>query len=111
MYDIVKMMDKPFAMEAMHNVQLYEDIVAHRKKFTAWSGLDYTTHLPHTISFLPPESIEAVFRNDYKQMSNWFLFSVAAFFSEIMWQFPLFHGGIRDIEKEKYRCGYGWNKC
>ena len=26
MYDIVKMMDKPFAMEAMQNVQLYEDM-------------------------------------------------------------------------------------
>ena len=52
MYDIVKMMDKPFAMEAMQDVQLYEDIVTHRKKFTAWSGLDYTSHLPHTISFL-----------------------------------------------------------
>lgn len=48
MYDIVKMMDKPFAMEAMQDVQLYEDIVTHRKKFTAWSGLDYTSHLPHT---------------------------------------------------------------
>ena len=84
MYDIVKMMDKPFAMEAMQNVQLYEDIVAHRKKFTAWSGLDYTTHLPHTISFLPPESIEDILQDDYKQMQIGFIYADAPSFDEIL---------------------------
>ena len=84
MYDIVKMMDKPFAMEAMQNVQLYEDIVSHRKKFTAWSGLDYTTHFPHTISFLPPKSIKGVLRDDYKQMQIGFIYADAPSFDEIM---------------------------
>lgn len=84
MYDIVKMMDKPFAMEAMQNVQLYEDILAHRKKFTAWSGLDYTSHFPHTISFLPPAGIENVLREDYKQMKIGFIYTDAPSFDEIM---------------------------
>lgn len=84
MYDIVKMMDQPFAMEAMLNEQLYEDIVAHRKKFTAWSGLDYTTHLPHTISFLPPKGIEEVLRDDYKQMQIGFIYTNAPSFDEIL---------------------------
>ncbi len=48
MYDIVKMTDKPFASEAMNNKILYEDIVSHRSQFTAWSGLDYASHLPQT---------------------------------------------------------------
>lgn len=84
MYDIVKMMDKPFAMEAIQNAQLYADIVAHRQKFTAWSGLDYTSHLPHTISFLPPESIENVLKEDYKQMRIGFIYTDAPSFGEIM---------------------------
>lgn len=84
MYDIVKMMDQPFAMEAMLNEQLYEDIVAHRKKFTAWSGLDYTTHLPHTISFLPPKGIEDVLRDDYKQLQIGFIYTNAPSFDEIL---------------------------
>ena len=84
MYDIVKMMDKPFSMEAMQNLQLYEAIVAHRKKFTAWSGLDYATHLPHTISFLPPQNIEDVLRDDYKQMQIGFIYADAPSFNEIM---------------------------
>lgn len=84
MYDIVKMMDKPFAMEATQNAQLYADIVAHRKQFTAWSGLDYTSHLPHTISFLPPESIENVLQEDYKQMRIGFIYADAPSFGKIM---------------------------
>ena len=84
MYDIVKMMDKPFSMEAMQNLQLYEAIVVHRKKFTAWSGLDYATHLPHTISFLPPQNIEDVLRDDYKQMQIGFIYADAPSFNEIM---------------------------
>lgn len=48
MYDIAKMMDKPFASEAMNNKILYEDNVSHRSQFTAWSGLDYASHLPQT---------------------------------------------------------------
>ena len=48
MYDVVKMMDKPFAVEAMNNRELYNDIVSHRKQFTAWSGLDYDLHRPQT---------------------------------------------------------------
>lgn len=84
MYDIVKMMDKPFASEAMQNVQLYKDIVAHRKKFTAWSGLDYTTHLPHTISFLPPLKIADILREDYQKMQIGFIYADAPSFDEIM---------------------------
>lgn len=50
MYDIVKMMDKSFAMEAMQDVQLYEDIVTHRKKVHGmeWIGL-YESSSTHNI--------------------------------------------------------------
>ena len=102
MYDIVKMMDKPFALEAMHNVQLYEDIVTHRKKFTAWSGLDYTTHYPHTISFLPPENIEAVLRNDYKQMQIGFIYADAPSFDEIMARLHELQDRFRILEWCRY---------
>ena len=54
------------------------------KKFTAWSGLGYTSHLPHTISFLTPESIEDVLRDDYKQMQIGFVYANAPSFDEIM---------------------------
>lgn len=103
MYDIVKMMDKPFVMEAMQDVQLYEDIVTHRKKFTAWSGLDYTSHLPHTISFLPPESIEDVLRDDYKQMQIGFIYANAPSFDEIMKRLSELQSRFRTLVWKNYR--------
>ncbi len=77
MYDVVKMMDKPFAADAINNHVMYNEIVAHRKAFTAWSGLDYSTHNPQTISFVPPMEIESVMRNDYEQMKYGFIYKDA----------------------------------
>ena len=84
MYDIVKMMDKPFASEAMNNKTLYEDIVLHRSQFTAWSGLDYTTHLPQTINFVPPAHIMTALQDDYRQMQIGFIYAESPSFDEIM---------------------------
>lgn len=74
LYDIEKMMDKEFAIEAMNNESLYSDIVEHRSKFTAWSGLDYQNHHPSTISFLPPKSLTDILRDDYKKMQEGFIY-------------------------------------
>ncbi len=84
-------------MEAMQNVQLYEDIVAHRNKFTAWSGLDYTTHFPRTISFLPPKSIEEILRDDYKQMQIGFIYADAPSFDKIMERLHELQGRFRAL--------------
>ena len=74
LYDIEKMMDKPFAIEAMNDRHLYNDIVDHRSKFTAWSGLDYGTHQPSTISFVPPSEVEDSLRRDYTSMQQNFIY-------------------------------------
>ena len=73
-------------------------IVAHRNKFTAWSGLDYTTHLPHTISFLPPKSIEEALWNDYKQMQTGFIYADAPSFDEIMERLHELQGKFSTLE-------------
>lgn len=41
-------------------------------------------YLPHTISFLPPESIEDILRDDYKQMQIGFIYADAPTFDEIL---------------------------
>ena len=77
--------------------------MAHRNKFTAWSGLDYTTHLPHTISFLPPESIEEALRDDYKQMQIGFIYANAPSFDEIMEQLHELQDRFRALEWKNNR--------
>ena len=83
-YDIEKMMDKAFAIEAMNNESLYSDIVEHRSKFTAWSGLDYQSHHPSTISFLPPESLTEALNDDYKKMREGFIYGKSLPYEELI---------------------------
>lgn len=98
MYDIVKMMDRPFAIEAMNNRTLYDEIVAHRKAFTAWSGLDYNTHNPETISFVPPASIDSVLRADYDQMKYGFIYKDAPSYDYLMERLSELQNRFRDIK-------------
>ena len=101
MYDIVKMMDKPFAREAMNNRTLYEDIVSHRARFTAWSGLDYATHGPRAIAFVPPARVSAMLRDDYRQMQEGFIYAGAPSFDEIMERLQELQNRFRELEWDK----------
>jgi len=84
LYDIEKMMNKTFAIEAMNNESLYSDIVEHRSKFTAWSGLDYKNHRPSSISFLPPESLTEALKDDYKKMQVGFIYGNSLSYEELI---------------------------
>ena len=98
MYDIEKMMDKPFAAEAMNNQVMYNEIVAHRKAFTAWAGLDYATHSPQTISFVPPVVIEDVLRNDYEQMKYGFIYKDAPTYEHLIERLKALQQTFRQLE-------------
>jgi Uncharacterized conserved protein len=92
LYDIEKMMDKDFATEAMNDEFLYSEIVEHRSKFTAWSGLDYQNHHPSTISFLPPESLTEALEADYKKMQEGFIYGESLSFEKLI-------GRIADLQE------------
>lgn len=74
LYDLEKMMDEKFANEAIHDESLYNEIVQHRKTFTAWSGLDYHTHSPQTITIVPPKQILKELQDDYANMQIGFIY-------------------------------------
>lgn len=101
MYDIVKMMDKPFATDAMNNYVMYNEIVAHRKAFTAWSGLDYSTHHPRTISFVPPTETESALRNDYEQMKYGFIYKDAPEYDRLIERLTELQLKFRNLEWAK----------
>jgi hypothetical protein len=84
LYDIEKMMEKDFAIETINNESLYSDVVEHRSKFTAWSGLDYQSHHPSTISFLPPESLNDAIKDDYKKLQEGFIYGDSLSYEELI---------------------------
>ncbi|MFV0268520.1 MAG: nucleotidyl transferase AbiEii/AbiGii toxin family protein [Draconibacterium sp.] len=96
-YDIEKMMDKEFAVEAMNNGSLYSDIVEHRSKFTAWSRFNYQTHHPSTISFLPPEALTRALKDDYKKMQEGFIYGDSLSYEDMIERLTVLQERFRGV--------------
>jgi len=97
LYDIEKMMDKDFAIDAMNNESLYSDIVEHRSKFTAWSGLDYQSHHPSTILFSPPESLKMKLKDDYRKLQEGFIYGDSLSYEELIERLVVLQERFRKI--------------
>jgi hypothetical protein len=69
-YDLERMMDTDFAKDALNNRQLYNAIVKHRSTLTKMKEVDYTTHTPDKISFVPPDFVIDYWRKDYEKMQS-----------------------------------------
>lgn len=74
LYDLEKLMDTSFAADALRNMQLYEQIVAHRKRFYHVGGVEYEKDMPQSINFLPSGSLNDRFRADYTEMLNTYIY-------------------------------------
>lgn len=98
LYDIEKMMDKNFAIEVMNNTNLYTEIVEHRSKFTAWSGLNYKTHHPSIISFLPPETLTQILRDDYRKMQEGFIYKDSLTYNELIGRLKVLQDRFRSLD-------------
>lgn len=68
MYDLEKMMDVPFALEAIKDDDLWNTIAHHREVFTSIKGVDYTPDIRKRISLIPPKEYLDVWRKDYEAM-------------------------------------------
>ncbi|MBL0884495.1 MAG: nucleotidyl transferase AbiEii/AbiGii toxin family protein, partial [Chitinophagaceae bacterium] len=54
-YDLEKMMDLPFAVNAIQDTALYQTIVDHRQHYNSLSGIDYSLHKRSSIQIVPPK--------------------------------------------------------
>ena len=49
-------------------------VILEKVREKAWSGLDYNSHQPSTISFVPPSKVEDSLRRDYTSMQQNFIY-------------------------------------
>lgn len=68
LYDIEKLSQTIYAEKALQNTDLYNTIVSHRSKFTPISRIDYASHNPENIKFIPPDTIIKKWEADYQEM-------------------------------------------
>jgi predicted nucleotidyltransferase component of viral defense system len=69
-YDLERMMDTDFAESALKNTKLYSAIVEHRRTLTAMKEVDYSTHVPDKINFVPPDFLLSEWQKDYWKMQE-----------------------------------------
>lgn len=74
LYDLEKMMDTTYGKYALANKDLYADVVCHRSVYNKIPNINYETHHPSQINFLPPESIIQEWKEDYKNLKNQFIY-------------------------------------
>lgn len=73
LYDIEKIMDTDFG-KSIEDKDLYNSIVTHRSIFNKIEGIDYESHNPSTLSFIPPKAIIKDWGKDYQSMKNNFIY-------------------------------------
>jgi predicted nucleotidyltransferase component of viral defense system len=84
LYDLEKLMDTEHGIEALKNIDLYNNIIAHREKFNPLRGLDYGNHIPSKISILPPQVVVKGYARDYEAMTSFMIYGEPLKFDHLM---------------------------
>lgn len=98
LYDLEKIMYTNYAKEALSNRDLYDEIVSHRKMLTSISGIDYATHAPDKINFVPPTSVIEAWKKDYETMQTNMIYGSSLSFEELLERIKELNLRFRDVK-------------
>ena len=100
LYDLEKMMDTIYGKDAIANKELYAEVVLHRSIYNKIPYIDYESHHPSQINFLPPESIIQEWENDYKSLKEQFIYDTKSIsFEELVLRISELQKRVRNILK------------
>ena len=97
LYDLEKLMDTDYAKSALKDINLYNEIIEHRKKFYHIGGVDYSLNMPDKISFCPSGDIISRFRNDYEDMKKSFIYGNPLDFDSLLQRLEVLQKRFRQI--------------
>ncbi len=83
-YDLEKLMQTPYGEMALNDVNLYFEIVEHRRKFYHVGYVDYDKELPKNIKIVPSEDLMSDYESDYREMKESFFYGNSLNFEELM---------------------------
>ncbi len=84
LYDLIKMMDEPFALKAVNNDELWNTIHHHRMLFTSIKDVDYTPDIRKRIVLLPPAEVLKIWQDDYKAMQESMIYGENLTFEQLL---------------------------
>jgi len=83
-HDLHQIMDTSFGLKALQDVELYQTIIAHREIYNNLPGVDYATHYPATINFIPPEAKWQQWEADYQSMRENMILGKSPTYAQLM---------------------------
>lgn len=96
LYDLSRMMDNDFALNAINDDKLWESIRHHREIFTSVRGMDYTPDVRKRICLIPPTDIRSAWKEDYKSMCSSMIFGEKPTFEELLRQMETLEKRFRE---------------
>lgn len=99
LYDLVKMMDTEAGQQVLKDHEFYATLVEHRKNYIRLSGVDYDTLHHSTLSFIPPDAVLEMFRQDYRSMQAAMIYGTSPDFDTMMSQLKLLTSRFRLINE------------
>lgn len=99
LYDLDKLMDLQYGLEALADRSLYDTIVEHRRTYYALKYVNYDLHDPATISFLVPEAQREAWMTDYANMRRFFIYGKSPEFEVLMQRMEELQARVRGITK------------
>jgi len=98
MYDIGQMLKTPIAEKAIHNTQLYRQVVEHRRTFIGLRDFDYDTLYPATLNIIPPAEVIEQWRTDYENMRLHMIYGESVPFDELVEDLRILNKIINNIQ-------------
>ena len=95
LYDLERMMDEPFAAEAIRNDDLWEAISHHRQVFTSMRDVDYTPDIRRRIVLVPPKDFLKEWEEDYEAMRGTMVFGTSLEFKALIERMKELEGRFR----------------
>jgi len=98
LYDIERLIDTQYGKNALADTKMYAEIVKHRSVWNTIRGIDYRSHHPSTIDFIPKGDILSLWEEDYSQMRENFIYGEALPYPELINRLEELQERIRSIQ-------------
>lgn len=96
LYDLERMMDKVFAISAIHDDMLFNSIQHHRSIYTSVKGVDYTKDFRKEMVLIPPDNVLAAWEADYNDMCATMIYGDKLSFDTLLKRIELLQKRFRE---------------
>lgn len=99
LYDLVKLMNTEAGIKVLKDNEFYKTLLEHRKNYIRLGNVNYDTLHYSTLSFIPPDEVIELFRQDYRAMQGAMIYGDSPDFDTIINELKILTGRFRLINE------------